>query len=369
VADIETIVIGAGVVGLAVAARLAASGQEVAVLEREPSIGQGISSRNSEVIHAGIYYPRNSLKARLCVQGRQLLYQYCAAHNISNLRTGKLIVANDDNDVAALHALQEKAVANGVEDLQLMTGKEAMENQPGLQCVAALHSPSTGIVDSHSLMLSLQAQIEARSGHVVCYSKVNSITNGDNTFTLRLEDNTTVTAKHLVNSSGLNSVTTAHSIEPLKKSGIPDASFAKGSYFKLAAKTSFTKLIYPAPVVGGLGIHLTIDLGGEKRFGPDVEWLNHKTLSDTDFQVDPRRAESFYSAIRKYWPELPDNSLLPDYAGIRPKIKTTNNTAADFEINTARDHGIKGLVNLYGIESPGLTASLAIAEYVSNVLE
>lgn len=364
-ADIDTVVIGAGVVGLAVGAALAASGREVFVLEREAAIGQGVSSRNSEVIHAGIYYPKNSLKARLCVEGKAMLYRYSKERNIPHQRAGKLIVASNDNETQTLKALQKKAIANGVDDLTLLTADDAQALQPGLHCTAALHSPSTGIIDSHTLMLSLQADIEHNNGRVVCNSCVKHIKADNGTFTITLTDASTVTANQIINCAGLNAVSVAHQIDTLDRATIPTAKFAKGNYFKLTAKAPFTKLIYPAPVIGGLGIHLTIDLAGQKRFGPDIEWLDN---SHFDYKVDPQRADKFYSAIRKYWPELPDNALVADYAGIRPKIDFPKESDIDFKFSTAQHHGIAGLVNLYGIESPGLTSSLAIAVLVRDVL-
>lgn len=364
-ADIETIVIGAGVVGLATAAALAASGQEVVVLEREKTIGQGVSSRNSEVIHAGIYYAAGSLKAQLCVRGKTLLYRYCSERNIPYNRTGKLIVATGEGEIEALKTLQLKAFDNGVDDIDMISGSEAIALQPGLKCVAALNSPSTGIIDSHALMISLQADIEHHKGMVVCNSEVQCIEVKNKTLQIRLDDGSAVTAGKIINCCGLNAVPVARTLEEIDKATIPDAKFAKGNYFKLAVKAPFTQLIYPAPVVGGLGIHLTIDLAGQQRFGPDVEWLNEDHF---DYQVDPSRANSFYAAIRNYWPDLPDNSLVPDYAGIRPKIVRNDTINIDFEFSTEQHHGVSGLINMYGIESPGLTSSLAIAEFVRDTL-
>lgn len=370
--DIETIVIGAGVVGLAVAARLSQSGQEVIVLEREAAIGQGISSRNSEVIHAGIYYPKNSLKADLCVQGRSKLYQYCDERSIAAKRIGKFIVATEHAEVAALKQLEQSGIQNGVDDLQLLSGDDARTMQPGLRCVAALHSPSTGIVDSHSLMISLQGDIELLGGAVVCHSEVGTVHCADNLFTLTLTDGTQVTTTRLINSCGLNAIPLANQFRSFEMNTLPNALFAKGNYFKCTGGAPFSKLIYPAPVPGGLGIHLTIDLDGQKRFGPDVEWLKDpiqkNLLQAFNFKVDPSRADNFYNAIRRYWPDLPDNALVPDYAGVRPKIKSPGTANVDFQISTDQHHGVKGLVNLFGIESPGLTACLAIASLVASQL-
>jgi len=365
-ADVETIVAGAGVVGLATAAALARAGHETIVLERDKNIGQGVSSRNSEVIHAGIYYTPGSLKAKLCVLGKKLLYDYCNERNIAHKKTGKLIVATESSEIEALSMLLQKASDNGVHDIEKITGKDAITMQPGLQCVAALNSPSTGIVDSHSFMLSLQADLESHEGSVVCHSEVSTIDKSGKFFTVTLTDGTSVSAKNIINSTGLQSVSLARTVIAADKTSTPTARYAKGNYFKLAAPAPFNRLIYPAPVVGGLGIHLTIDLAGQKRFGPDVEWLNDESGSTINYQVDPSRSRKFYTAIRKYWPDLPDNSLVPDYAGVRPKIEWPTAREVDFEISTERQHGVSGLVNLFGIESPGLTASLAIAEQVCN---
>ena len=367
-ADIETVVVGAGVVGLATAAALAKAGQDTIVLERDKYIGQGISSRNSEVIHAGIYYTPDSLKAKLCVQGKNLLYDYCKERNIAYKKTGKLIVATEDSEIETLDKLLQKGSANGVHDLKKISAKEAMAMQSGLRCIAAVLSPSTGIIDSHSLMLSLQADIESHAGTVVCHTEVRGIEHGDNLFTVTMADGTTVSTRNVVNCSGLQSVSLANTISTSDKLSTPTARYAKGNYFKLAAPAPFTRLIYPAPVVGGLGIHLTIDLAGQKRFGPDVEWLSDESSNTFDYRVDAARCKNFYTAIRKYWPDLPDNSLVPDYAGVRPKIEWPDKRDVDFEISTEQQHGIPGLVNLFGIESPGLTASLAIAEHIRNTL-
>ncbi len=367
-ADVETAIIGAGVVGLASGAALARQGHEVMALERDSHIGQGISSRNSEVIHAGIYYPPGSLKAQLCVRGRHLLYDYCEQRNIPHQRIGKLIVATHDDEIETLELLKLKARQNGVENLCSMSTTEATSLQPGLRCVAALHSPATGIVDSHALMLSLQAEIEAHHGNVVCHTEAVSIQQTNDVFTITLSGGDSFTAKNIINSCGLNSIALAGRTPAIKKESVPQALYAKGNYFRLEGAAPFSKLIYPAPVSGGLGIHLTIDLAGQKRFGPDVEWLTESSADNFDYQVEPQRADSFYAAIRRYWPDLPDNSLVPDYAGVRPKITWPNSEKQDFVISTEKQHGLSGLVNLFGIESPGLTASLAIAEQITNTL-
>lgn len=367
-ADIQTVVIGAGVVGLATAAALARAGHSVVVLEQEINIGQGVSSRNSEVIHAGIYYPKGSLKAKLCLDGRKLLYKYCDERRIPCKRIGKLIVAADKSEIKTLALIKQKALQNGVDDIEDLKVDTAISMQPGLHCVAALHSPSTGIVDSHSLMLSLQADIESCCGDIVCRTEVAGINYKNKLFQIKLSDGTSVSAKNVVNSGGLHSVRLANQISALDSSTIPFARYAKGSYFRLKTPAPFSKLIYPAPVPGGLGIHLTIDMAGQKRFGPDVEWLSGSSPDNINYQVNSERANDFYTAIRRYWPDLPDDSLVADYAGVRPKIEWHNDTKVDFEIVTEQHHGIPGLVNLFGIESPGLTASLAIAEHIQTKL-
>lgn len=383
--DIETLVIGAGVVGLATAATLARAGHHVVVVERDKFIGQGISSRNSEVIHTGIYYTPESLKAKLCVRGRELLYKYCHERAIPCQRLGKFIVATETSEIETLGLLKQKALRNGVDDLSDISSANAMAMQPGLRCVAALHSPSTGIVDSHALMLSLQADIELHHGDVVCHTKVESIEYLDSTFQIHLADGSCVTAAKVINSSGLYSAPLARKItrkittktaakkitqtNALNSESIPLECYAKGNYFKLSSPAAFSKLIYPAPVTGGLGIHLTIDLAAQKRFGPNVEWLPGTAPADLDYQVSADHLNDFYTAIRRYWPDLPNNSLTADYAGVRPKIKRNNAILSDFEISTENQHGVPGLVNLFGIESPGLTASLAIAEYINQVLK
>lgn len=373
--DVQAVVIGAGVVGLAVAASLAKAGREVFVLEANAAIGQGVSSRNSEVIHAGIYYPPKSVKASVCVRGRHLLYQHCKQHNVTAKPIGKLIVATKADELTGLNTLFQRATENGVDDIKLLDQNTAMDMQPGLQCIAALHSPSTGIIDSHHFMLSLHAEIENNGGMVVCNTPVERIACRGDYFTLTVGGDSAMTlnCREVINSTGLHAVALAKNTTGLPSCSIPAAQFAQGNYFRLQGKAPFTKLIYPAPVSGGLGVHLTLDIGGQARFGPDVQWLDaesHTTLDPDAFnyQVDPRRSDSFYAAIRTYWPDLPDNALQPDYAGVRPKIAASDSGGPDFNISTHTQHGVKGLVNLYGIESPGLTSSLAIAEIVAQAL-
>ncbi len=365
---VDAVVIGAGVVGLAVARALALSparrGTDMLVLEAGPAIGTGTSSRNSEVIHAGLYYPDGSLKARLCVQGRQQLYAYCEARGIGHRRCGKLIVATDEAQLPQLLALQRKAAANGVDDLELLSPQQAQRLEPELRCVAALHSPQTGIVDSHGLMLALQGDFENAGGTVALHSPVASARFTDEGWVLVMPDGQTLLTPVLVNAAGLQAPALARRFEGLDARHVPQAFYAKGNYFTLAGRSPFSRLIYPVPEAAGLGVHLTLDLGGQAKFGPDVEWVD----SPEDLQVDPRRADGFYAEVRKYWPRLEDGALLPGYAGIRPKISGPGEVAHDFLIQGPTEHGLPGLVNLFGIESPGLTSSLAIGEQVAQLL-
>ena len=371
VMQIQTVVVGAGVVGLACAAALAQSGREVILLEQASAFGHGVSSRNSEVIHAGIYYPPDSLKAELCVAGRDALYAYCERKQVKYQRIAKLIVATQPEDMAALEQLYQRGVANGVEDLHWLSAEEAQAAQPGLQCLGALASPSTGIIDSHGLMLSLLGDLEEAGGMLALGAPLLSVIANDAGFELEVggEESMRLQSQEFINCAGLYSVDVAQSIQGLAAEHIPETVLAKGSYFRLQGKAPFTQLIYPAPVTGGLGVHLTIDLGGQVRFGPDVEFLYSNLPAEIDYTVSPERAESFYAEVRRYWPELPDNSLLPDYSGVRPKVAHNGVINSDFEISTAQQHGITGLVNLFGIESPGLTASLALAERVTQLLD
>jgi len=362
---VEAIVIGAGVVGLAVGRALAMAGREVLVLESERHFGTGTSSRNSEVIHAGIYYPAGSLKARLCVDGRRALYAYCAERGVAHRRLGKLIVATRDSQLDALHSILERARANGVENIGLIEAADARRLEPALCCVAALLSQETGIVDSHGLMLALLGDLEAARGSLACASPFARAersgrgwivhTGGEAPFTLG--------AEVLVNAAGLQAQEVAAQIEPLPAVQIPARHLARGCYFQLAGRAPFARLIYPVPVPGGLGVHLTLDLGGQARFGPDVDWIDA-----IDYSVDARRADSFYAEVREYWPQLPDASLMPAYAGIRPKLSGPGEPAADFVIAGPDAHGVSGLINLFGIESPGLTACLAIGTHVAKLL-
>ena len=360
---VDCVVIGAGVVGLAVARALALSGRETLVLEAEEAIGTGTSSRNSEVIHAGIYYTPGSAKANLCVRGKHLLYAYCEARGVEHRRCGKLIVAADQEQVEALGKIEATARANGVSDLRWLAAAEAMAMEPALSCAAALLSPSTGIIDSHGFMLALQGDIEEAGGTVALRAPVTRGRCDRNVIRLEAgkEDAIEISARVVVNSAGLHAQELARRIEGIPAASIPPSVYAKGSYYVLQGKAPFRHLIYPIPIPGGLGVHLTLDLAGRARFGPDVEWVDQ-----LDYNVDPARAERFYTAIRSYWPDLPDRALVPGYAGIRPQLRRPGGPAVDFLIQGPQAHGVPGLVNLYGIESPGLTASLAIAEHVAQ---
>lgn len=360
----DAVVIGAGVVGLAVARALALRGREVLVLEACEAIGTQTSSRNSEVIHAGIYYPQGSLKARLCVQGKQMLYDYCAERGIAHRRCGKFIVATSPEQVAQLQGLIAKAAANGVDDLVLLSRDEARAQEPALECVAAVHSPSTGIVDSHGLMLALQGDLEHAGGIVACNSPLARARIGAEGIELTAQDGTALRARTVVNAAGVHAPTLARRFEGLDPRHIPGEYYAKGNYFTLAGRSPFSRLIYPVPEAAGLGVHLTIDLGGQAKFGPDVQWVD----SPDDVAVDATRGESFYAEVRKYWPALPDGALQAGYAGIRPKISAPGEPARDFLIQGPAEHGVPGLLHLFGIESPGLTSSLAIGALAAEML-
>lgn len=365
VEKIDTVVLGAGVVGLAIARRLALNGHEVLILEAEKTFGTGISARNSEVIHAGIYYPPGSLKARLCLAGRQQLYAYCAANHIAHRRCGKLIVASHAGQIARLQGIAEQAKANGVDDLQWLTQSEAQAREPELHCVAALLSPSTGIIDSHGLMLALLGEAEKHGALLAVNSPVLGGRILPDGICLQIggSEPSEILAGKVFNCAGLGAQGIARQIAGLPPDSVPPLHYAKGNYFSLSGNTPFSHLIYPIPEADGLGVHLTLDLGGQARFGPDVEWLD-----EIDYQVDRQRADAFYDEIRRYWPSLPDAALQPAYAGIRPKPHAPGQPALDFIISGPAEHGVGGLLNLYGIESPGLTASLALADYAVDRL-
>jgi L-2-hydroxyglutarate oxidase LhgO len=361
-AEIDAVVIGAGVIGLACARRLAMAGIETLILESESDIGTGVSARNSEVIHGGIYYPTGSLKARLCVAGRHKLYEYCEAHGVAAKRVGKLVVATGEAQIAALRALMAQARANGVDDLVEISGEEARRLEPDLSCVAAFHSPSTGIISAHDLMLSLLGEAEAHGAALARQSPVlRGHLEDDGRVTLEVGGQTPMllTARLLVNAASLGAQAVARAISGFPAEHVPPLYYAKGNYFALAGRSPFSRLIYPMPEAAGLGVHLTLDLGGQARFGPDVEWVERP-----NYDVDPRRGDAFYAAIRTYWPGLRDGALEPAYAGVRPKLQAPGAPAADFRIDGPELHRIPGQVHMFGIESPGLTSSLAIADEV-----
>ena len=362
--SVEAVVIGAGVVGLAIAKRLAESGREVIVLEAEDAIGTHTSSRNSEVIHAGIYYPRGSLKARACVAGKALLYRYCAERGVPHERCGKLIVATDEAQVGELEVIQRKAHGNGVTDVVWMTREQALALEPALHCVAALYSPSTGVIDSHALMLAYLGDAERAGAMLALKSRLEHGLVRPDGIELHATGADPILARTVVNSAGLTAPSMARRIEGYPEEKAPGEFYAKGNYYSLSGRAPFSRLVYPVPEPGGLGVHVTIDMGGQARFGPDVEWIER-----IEYSVDPRRADRFYAAIRRYWPGLPDGALAPGYAGIRAKTAPKDALAPDFAIQGPREHGVAGLVNLFGIESPGLTASLALADDVATALQ
>lgn len=366
--SLDAVVIGAGVVGLAVARALAQAGREVVILEAATAFGTGTSSRNSEVLHAGLYYPVDSLRARLCAPGRKRLYAYCAERGIPHKRCGKLLVATDAEQAERLPAIAEQAAANGAENLRLLSSAEARAREPALACTAALLSPGTGIIDSHALMLSLLGDAEAAGATLCVDSPVTALqphADGGAVLTCGLGDDAfAVHARHVVNSAGLQACRLAAmawskgAVRPC-----PTPYMAKGNYFSLAGKAPFSRLVYPLPQPGGLGVHLTLDLAGRGRFGPDVEWIDTESYS-----VDPARGEGFAAAIRRYWPGLPEDALHPDTCGIRPKITAPGEPAADFFVAGPAEHQLPGIVHLLGIESPGLTSCLTLADFVLDRL-
>ena len=362
---VDCVVVGAGVVGLAIARQLALDGRSVLIVEAEDAFGTVTSARNSEVIHAGIYYPQGSLKADLCVRGRNLLYEFCRSRGVPHRQTGKWIVATEESQVAQLEGIALAAARNGVADLRPLDIAEAQREEPDLHCVAGLVSPSTGILDSHAYMLALLGEAEDRGATLALRTRVTHVRRGAEGLELSFsgEAGPTLAAGCLVNSAGLEAPDLVSRIEEFPSANIPRAHFAKGSYFSLQGRTPFKRLIYPVPEPGGLGVHLTLDMAGRARFGPDVEWVDRP-----HYVVEPQRGECFYPVIRRYWPGLKDGALVPAYAGVRPKISGRNEAAADFMIEGPEQHGFAGVVNLFGIESPGLTSSLAIAERVAAMV-
>jgi L-2-hydroxyglutarate oxidase LhgO len=367
VEQVESLVIGGGVVGLAIARELARAGREVVVLERGPRFGEATSSRNSEVIHAGIYYPAGSLKADLCVEGRARLYEYCAQRGVAHRRCGKLIVAADSQQEPELKRIEQRAVAAGVLDLRWLDGAQARTLEPALACQHALISPSTGIVDSHGLMLALLGDAQDHGAMLAVLSEAESVVPIAGGFRVRVsvqDESTELQAREVVVAAGLGAPGLVERIEGYPTTRRRRSFFAKGNYFSLVGRCPFSRLIYPIPNEAGLGVHLTLDMAGQGRFGPDVEWVDAE-----DYRVDPARGDRFYAEIREYWPGLPDGALQPGYAGIRPKIAGPGEAASDFVIDGPAGHGLPGLVALMGIESPGLTASLAVAARVRALLD
>ena len=363
--DVECLIIGAGVVGLAIARRMAMAGKSVLVLEANEGIGMEVSARNSEVIHAGLYYPKGSLKAKFCVEGKQQLYAYCADKGINHQRLGKLLVATHSEQIQKFEQIKQSARANGVDDLENLDQAQAQALEPNLHCVAALFSPSTGIVDSHGLMLALQGDAEHHDAQFVFRSPLLGLRVTPSGFICQVggDEATEISSDMVINAAGLHAPALARQFNGLDPHYIPQDYYCRGTYFSLSGKTPFQHLIYPMPSSSGLGVHLTLDLGGQAKFGPDTEWIN-----GIDYALDESRIDSFYQAVREYWPELKDGSLQPAYTGIRPKIVGPHEAAADFMIAGPKSHGIKNLINLFGIESPGLTSCLAIADYVEDLL-
>jgi L-2-hydroxyglutarate oxidase LhgO len=356
----DILVVGAGIVGLACARTLARRGHTVIVAERETAIGTGVSSRNSEVIHGGLYYPTGSLRAEHCVAGRRLLYAYCESHGVPHRACGKLVVATTDGERAKIEAIFAQGLRNGVEGLSLLDGPAARALEPNLRAETALLSETTGIVDSHAFMLALQGDLEDAGGAIAFGTRVEGLSRDKGGWSVRFGDET-LPVDAVVNAASLGAQALARATEGYPAERVPRLVYAKGNYFGCLGRPAFSRLIYPAPVDGGLGTHLTLDLAGRMRFGPDVEWAERE-----DYAVDPGRAANFYASIRRYWPGLPDGALVADYAGIRPKLTGPGEAAADFIIDGPAQHGLPGLVQLFGIESPGLTSALSIAEAVAD---
>ncbi len=363
----QVLVVGAGVVGLAVARAAALEGHDVIVAEKTRGIGNGVSSRNSEVIHGGMYYPTGSLRAEHCPRGRRMLYDFCASHGVPHRKCGKLIVASEDAEIARMEAIVRQGLTNGVEGLELIDGAAARALEPALRCVAAVRSPETGIIDSHALMNALRGDFEDRGGMIAFATPVERLTPVQGGWSVRFggREPGVFEVDAVVNSAGLGAQALARATDDYPQDRVPRLVLARGNYFGYAGRPAFSRLIYPAPRIdGGLGTHVTLDLAGRMRFGPDVEWIDEE-----NYDVDPRRANSFYASIRRYWPGLPDGSLVPDYAGIRPKLTGPGEPAADFLIEGPEQHGLPGLVQMFGIESPGLTSSLSLADTVVAMLD
>jgi L-2-hydroxyglutarate oxidase LhgO len=359
----QVLVVGAGVVGLGIARAVARAGHEVIVAEAETAIGTITSSRHSEVIHAGLYYPTNSLRARHCPRSRRMLYEYCATRGIPHRKTGKLVVATNDTELKKLDEIYKQAQVNGCENLALIDAAAVKKLEPEVFCVGAMNSPETGVIDSHSYMLALRGEVEDHGGAIALNTRIDRLVNVSAGWEVHFGAGETIVVDAVINAAGLGAQKLARATEGYPQERVPKLALAKGNYFAYAGRPVFKRLVYPTPVPGGLGTHVVLDLAGRMRFGPDVEWIERE-----NYDVDPRRADVFYASIRKYWPGLPDNSLVPDYAGIRPKISGPGEPALDFIIDAPKDHGVPRLVMLFGIESPGLTASLSIGEEVASYL-
>ena len=360
----QVLVIGAGVIGLSVGRAAARAGHEVVVAEKANAIATGISSRNSEVIHAGLYYPPGSVRARHCVRGRHMLYEFCASHGVPHRKCGKLVVATSEPELERVAAIGAQGRANGAEGLEMIDGNAARALEPQLSCVGALHSPETGILDAHAYMLALRGEMEDAGGSIAFNTPFLSAAREGGQWSVRFDGvDDAFGFDAVINCAGLSAQSVARGIADYPPWRIPRQVLAKGNYFTFTGRPAFTRLIYPTPMPGGLGVHVTLDLAGRMRFGPDVEWIERE-----NYEVDPKRADIFYERIRTYWPALPDSSLAPDYAGIRPKLTGPGEPAADFVIDAPQQHGLPGLIQTFGIESPGLTSSLSLAEEVAGYL-
>jgi L-2-hydroxyglutarate oxidase LhgO len=358
------LVVGAGVVGLACARAIALRGHEVIVAEALDVIGSVTSSRNSEVIHAGLYYPTGSLRAHHCPRSRRMLYEYCASHGVPHRKCGKLVVATKDSEIARMEAMYKQAVINGCEGVELIDRPAAQTIEPHVFCLAAMRSPETGIIDSHSYMRAMRGDLEDRGGMLAFNTKVDRVASSGGRFSIHFGNEEPIWVDALVNAAGFGAHALPRATEGYPRQRVPRLVLAKGNYFSYVGRPVFSRLVYPVPVPGGLGVHVVLDLAGRMRFGPDVEWIERE-----NYDVAPTRAADFYARIRDYWPGLPDDSLVPDYAGIRPKLTGPGEPAADFMIDAPKDHGVPRLVQLFGIESPGLTASLSLGETVASYLE
>ena len=359
----QVLVVGAGAVGLAVARELALAGHDVIVAEATSGIGNGVSSRNSEVIHAGLYYPTGSLRAQHCPRGRRMLYEFCASHGVPHRKAGKLVVATDAGELPRLEAILAQARKNGVEGVEIIESSAAKELEPALVTTAAMLSPETGIIDTHRFMLALRGDLEDQGGAIAFNTPIERIALARGGWEAHFSDESIV-VDAVVNCAGLGAQRLARAAEGYPGERVPKLVLAKGNYFSFTGRPVFSRLIYPVPVPGGLGVHVTLDLAGRMRFGPDVEWIEAE-----NYDVTPERAQSFYASIRKYWPGLPDDLLAPDYAGIRPKLTAAGEPAADFMIEGPQQHGLPRMVHMFGIESPGLTCALSLAQVVRAAIE